>query len=54
MKYEIKWSDSAKNDLKNLILSFQILKLMRFIRLQNKLFFQNNFKLMNIEKIVEE
>ena len=56
-KFKIIWSSESKRDLRKIKnnLSKSTLKNISIApRQQDKLFFLNNFKLMNIEKIVEE
>lgn len=54
MKYKVKWSISAKNDLKKLNTIISDSKLYAIYKAPEQIVFQNNFKLMNTEKIVEE
>ena len=54
MKYKVKWSNNAKNDLKKLDMIVSNAKLDAIYHAPKQMFFQNNFKLMNIEKIAEE
>lgn len=54
MKFKVKWSDSAKNELKRLNTIISNAKLDAIYNAPEQIVFLNNFKLMTIERIAEE
>jgi hypothetical protein len=53
-KYKIIWSSIAIQDLKNIRNNISKNRLLEILNSPKKITFQNNIKLMNIEKIAEE
>ena len=54
MKFKVKWSNNAKNDLRKLDTIISNAKLDAIYNAPEQIVFPSNFKLMNTEKIAEE